>query len=106
MNKAKTTPGPWSAVPPLWTAPQFTRFVIDADRHLIARVDFANAHQSENEAIANAELIAAAPGFLAAAEAMIEAHDREAVASNFPKCGCEHCARFRAAIAQANGAPA
>ena len=60
----KHTSGPWETVKPKFLDPNCTRHIEDANGHLIARINFANPVQSENEAIANARLIALAPDLL------------------------------------------
>lgn len=57
----KHTPGPWVSEKPKWFDPNCTRHIYDTTNRLVARINFANPVQSENEAIANARLIEAAP---------------------------------------------
>jgi hypothetical protein len=71
MTNSRHTPGPLKAVKPIFHNPSSTRHIVDAKGNLVGRVDFANAHQSENEAIANAELFAASPKLLEALESII-----------------------------------
>jgi hypothetical protein len=103
ITGTKHTPGPWEAVKPLWPDPYRVRHIVDADRHLIARVDFANAHQSENEAIANARLIAAAPDLLAALKDILEAGSMQHVRADLDSADIWE--RARGAIVKAEGAP-
>jgi hypothetical protein len=58
---AKFTPGPWVAEKPRWYAPTDERHVYDTQGQLIARIPLAGRFQSVNEAIANANIIKAAP---------------------------------------------
>lgn len=67
------TPGPWVSAKPSFFDPNCTRHVTDAAGRLVARVNFANAVQSEAEAIANAEMIAAAPQLRAALAVAVDA---------------------------------
>lgn len=54
------TPTPWRAVLPGFNKHIWSRFIVDKDGHLIARINYANPVQSETEAIANADFIALA----------------------------------------------
>ena len=76
MSDTPYTTPPWRSVKPLWHSPSYVRFIVDANDNLIARVDFANPKQSENEAIANSEVMAAAPKLLEAAMRVVELSDR------------------------------
>lgn len=58
------TQGHWKAEKPSFFDPNCCRHVVDSAGHLVARINFANPIQSENEAIANADLIAIAPEML------------------------------------------
>lgn len=57
---SKHTPPPWRAVLPGFNKHLWCRFIEDKDGNLIARINYANPVQSENEAIANADFIALA----------------------------------------------
>jgi len=73
----RTTPGPWTSEKPSWTDPRVVRHIVDLDGKLIARVNFANPVQSENEALANASLLADAPAFLGALQELTQAVERD-----------------------------
>ncbi len=59
--QARHTPGPYYSKVPGFNRHLWTRFIEDAYGNLIARINFANSVQSENEALATADLLAAAP---------------------------------------------
>lgn len=76
------TAGPWTSQKPKWCDPTRVRHIYDKEGRLIARVDFANGGQSENEAIANACLIAESTELLEAlclALPFVEDHEDSSV---------------------------
>lgn len=70
MGQAQHTPGPFKSVIPGFNKHIWARFIEDQRGNLIARINFANPVQSETEAIANGDLLAASPDLLKACEAM------------------------------------
>ncbi len=72
MTDSSYTPGPWVSRKPSFFDPRCTRHVEDSNERLVARINFANAIQSENEAISNAILIAAAPDLLASLKSVLD----------------------------------
>jgi hypothetical protein len=102
--KPKHTDGPWKAVKPLFYNPNSVRHIVDADNRLIARVDFANAVQSQNEAIGNAVLISQAPSmFSMLNEALreVEAFEKRSGVPQFSS----GISRARQVLAAATDAP-
>lgn len=90
--EAKHTPGPWGCESAMSSDLDSIRYITNPDGKSIARVRIRN-FQSQDEALANARLIAAAPDLLAALQGIMAGI-----------AGCERDAHYeaaRAAIAKA-----
>ena len=99
----KHTPGPWRIVDmPQEGAPHIAAGTTNDDMTLVAAIIWpyeTEGWRAEDEA--NARLIAAAPDLLEALQVMTWHSGYHS-----PTTPCSHCAKVRAAIAKATGAPA
>ena len=94
---ANHTPGPW-----WWGGPEWPNTVYSQERHATAMVE-CNYRDGDDEDIANARLISAAPDLLAALEAVTDPlHQCEQCDDHYGMTrGCTPWAQVRAAVRKA-----
>lgn len=100
----KHTPGTWKVVQPIFYNPNSIRHIVDAENRLIARVDFANPVQSQNEAIANAVLISQAPSMFPMLSEVLREVEGFEKRTGVPQFS-SWISRARQVLAAANDAP-